>query len=44
MSKNKVEHIYSDKCWCNPEVETFENGNKIIIHNDITEILEKMKN
>ena len=22
-------------CWCNPKIEVMENGNKVIIHNDI---------
>jgi DNA-binding XRE family transcriptional regulator len=26
----------SPDCWCNPKIETIENGNKVIIHNDIT--------
>ena len=24
-----------EDCWCNPRVEVMENGNKVIIHNDI---------
>ena len=26
----------SESCWCGPKVETMDNGNKVIIHNDIT--------
>lgn len=26
----------SECCWCNPKIETVDNGNKVIIHNDIT--------
>lgn len=26
----------SENCWCGPKVETMDNGNKVIIHNDIT--------
>jgi len=29
-----VEHEDSEKCWCDPQIEKFENGNKVIIHND----------
>lgn len=30
------EHNTMDEhCWCNPRVEVMENGNKVIIHNDI---------
>jgi len=24
-----------EDCWCNPRVEVMQNGNKVIIHNDI---------
>jgi len=26
----------SESCWCGPKIETMDNGNKVIIHNDIT--------
>ena len=26
----------SECCWCGPEIEIMDNGNKVIIHNDIT--------
>jgi DNA-binding XRE family transcriptional regulator len=29
-------NTHSPDCWCNPKIETIENGNKVIIHNDIT--------
>ena len=29
---NHCEHGVA--CWCNPTVEVFKNGNKVIIHND----------
>lgn len=25
-------------CWCNPTIETMENGNKVVIHNETTEL------
>lgn len=25
---------HGDTCWCEPTVEIFENGNKVIIHNE----------
>ena len=28
------EHEDSEDCWCCPEVEEYDNGNKLIIHND----------
>ncbi len=29
-------NTHSLDCWCNPKIETLDNGNKVIIHNDIT--------
>jgi DNA-binding XRE family transcriptional regulator len=26
----------SPDCWCNPKIEIEDNGNKVIIHNDVT--------
>lgn len=26
----------SEWCWCHPKIDVMENGNKVIIHNDIT--------
>ena len=32
----KYEHnTHGAYCWCNPKIEVMENGNKVIIHNDI---------
>jgi len=28
------EHLESENCWCCPTVEEYENGNKVIIHNE----------
>jgi len=30
----ELEHEESEDCWCCPTVEEFENGNKVIIHNE----------
>ena len=24
----------SEECWCNPKIEEYPNGNKLIIHNE----------
>ena len=29
----KCKHETTENCWCSPHVEVFENGNKVIIHN-----------
>jgi len=29
-------NTHSPDYWCNPKIETLDNGNKVIIHNDIT--------
>lgn len=26
---------HGDTCWCEPIVEVFENGNRVIIHNEV---------
>jgi len=36
LLKEYLDHnTKSEKCWCNPKIETMPNGKKLIIHNDI---------
>lgn len=32
--ENQITHEESEKCWCEPVVEEYENGNKLVIHNE----------
>ena len=35
IEKAKGRHVTdSPFCWCNPEVRTMENGNRVVIHNE----------
>lgn len=36
MTIDSEHYTGSDCCWCNPKVKVLDNGNKIIIHNDIS--------
>jgi len=35
MSEYYEHNTHGVDCWCNPKIEVMENGNKVIIHNDI---------
>jgi DNA-binding XRE family transcriptional regulator len=35
MSEYYEHNTHGAYCWCNPKIEVMENGNKVIIHNDI---------
>ena len=36
MIIDREHNTNSESCWCSPKIETMDNGNKVIIHNDIT--------
>ncbi len=35
VSEYYEHNTHGADCWCNPKIEVMENGNKVIIHNDI---------
>ena len=35
MKEYHEHNTHGTTCWCNPKIEVMENGNKVIIHNDI---------
>ena len=35
MSEYYEHNTHGVDCWCNPKIEIMDNGNKVIIHNDI---------
>lgn len=38
MKNNFIHDTDSENCWCNPAIETMPNGNKVVIHNEETEL------
>jgi hypothetical protein len=33
---NKLSHINSDLCWCDPMVDVDESGDEVVIHKEVT--------
>ena len=38
-----VDHVDDEDCWCEPKIETFTDGRRVIVHNsaDSRELIEQ---